>query len=322
MPCFDPLIVAAQLLDQKVTSAEPVTGGRNADVWRVRCAAGDFALKHYRQADGNVRRRVECAALDFLANNGVENIPRVCAASAEPDVVLLTWLDGTPVDPIEPSHMSSCVDFIRELGRLSRRHSAGSLPLAKEACLSGVEIVRQIEARLRRLEQEEEPGKGVSMFLADELRPFLAAVRGPAEAWKDELPTQYRMLSPSDFGCHNAVVRPDGGLGFFDFEYFGWDDPVKLMADFILHPGMSLREDHSREFIRLASPLFAGDQGFSDRYRAFLPLYRIRWSLIVLNPLITLPTAKKPARGARDRIAQECLMKSRHLLKETAISLC
>lgn len=322
MLCFDPLNVAEQLLAQTVMSAEPVTGGRNADVWKVRCAAGDFALKHYRRADGSVRRRVECAALKFLANNGVENIPRVHAARTEPDVVLLTWLDGTPIGRIEPSHMSDCADFTRELRQLSRRRGAASLPLAKEACLSGVEIVRQIEERLRRLEQCEKLGDGVSTFLADELLPFLAAVRGPAEAWKDDLPTQFRTLSPSDFGCHNAVVRPDGRLGFLDFEYFGWDDPVKLVADFVLHPGMSLTEDLAREFMRQANPLFADDRSFWDRYRAFLPLYRIRWSLIVLNPLLALSSAKKPSRGARDKIAEDCLTRSRHLLKETALSLC
>lgn len=322
MPCFDPISIAERLLDQPVMSAEPVTGGRNADVWKVRCTAGDFALKHYRQVDGNIRRQAECSALNFMAKCGVQNIPRVHAVAAERDVVLLTWLDGTPVDPIEPPHIASCVEFLCELKRLSRSDTAGELPLAKEACLSGLEIVRQIEERLQRLIHSEEPNRVVATFMADEIGPSLAAARGPAEAWRDDLPVRYRTLSPSDFGCHNAVARPDGSLGFLDFEYFGWDDPVKLIADFVLHPGMSLTEDLAREFMRQASPLFADDQRFLDRFRAFLPLYRIRWSLIVLNPLISLSTANEPSRDERDKIARECLMKSRSLLKATPLSFC
>ena len=49
-----------------------------------------------------------------------------------------------------------------------------------------------------------------------------------------------QVLSPSDFGFHNAILKESGDLVFLDFEYFGRDDPVKLMADFIWHPGMKL----------------------------------------------------------------------------------
>jgi Phosphotransferase enzyme family len=322
MPCFDPIDVAGRLLDQTITSADPVTGGRNADVWKVRCPSGVFALKRYPQSDGGVRRGTECAALDFMASQGVRNIPRVHAVGADPDVVLLTWLDGTAVEPIEPSHIADCVGFVRELQRLSRSRAAGALPLAKEACLSGIEIVRQIEERMHRFEQTERPDEVVVTLLTDEIRPCLAAAREPAKAWQEDLPIQYRTLSPSDFGCHNAVRGPDGSLDFLDFEYFGWDDPVKLVADFVLHPGMSLSEDLSREFINLVCPIFSDDDAFMDRLRAHLPLYRVRWSLIVLNPLIAPATAKKPSRSERDKIVRECLMKSRRLLNGTVVSLC
>ena len=50
-------------------------------------------------------------------------------------------------------------------------------------------------------------------------------------------PQRLRVLSPSDFGFHNALRRPDGTIVFVDFEYFGWDDPAKMMADAMLHPG-------------------------------------------------------------------------------------
>jgi hypothetical protein len=55
-----------------------------------------------------------------------------------------------------------------------------------------------------------------------------------------ELAEEMRTLSPSDFGFHNAIRKTDGTLCFIDFEYFGWDDPVKLTADFLHHPGMAL----------------------------------------------------------------------------------
>ena len=45
-----------------------------------------------------------------------------------------------------------------------------------------------------------------------------------------------RILSPSDFGLHNAVLQTNGSLCFYDFEYAGWDDPAKTIADFFARP--------------------------------------------------------------------------------------
>ena len=61
------------------------------------------------------------------------------------------------------------------------------------------------------------------------------AAKAPVEA---ELPVEQRTLSPSDFGFHNALRRPDGRVVFLDLEYFGWDDPAKMISDFLLHPAL------------------------------------------------------------------------------------
>ena len=88
----------------------------------------------------------------------------------------------------------------------------------------------------------------LAQFLQQEFIPF----RKTAEEWcrdfchshgfdpSNEIPTNARTLSPSDFGFHNTLRRPDGELAFLDFEYFGWDDPAKTITDFLLHPGMQL----------------------------------------------------------------------------------
>ena len=97
------------------------------------------------------------------------------------------------------------------------------------------------------------------------------------------LDQSFWILSPSDFGLHNAIATPQGDLVFFDFEYFGWDDPVKLTADVCLHPGMSLDENAQQYWISEAKRLFADDPNFGVRLNALYPLYAIRWALIMLN---------------------------------------
>ena len=63
---------------------------------------------------------------------------------------------------------------------------------------------------------------------------------------------RHRALSPSDFGLHNAMRDEDGRLRFIDFEYFGWDDPVKLVSDTALHPGSELPGSSAKRLIATA----------------------------------------------------------------------
>jgi hypothetical protein len=75
-------------------------------------------------------------------------------------------------------------------------------------------------------------------------------------------------------------------LAFVDFEYFGWDDPVKLTADILLHPGTVLAPAQRQRFRRAALRLYGGDPGFGRRLSIFLPLFGLRWVLILLNEFI------------------------------------
>jgi hypothetical protein len=75
-------------------------------------------------------------------------------------------------------------------------------------------------------------------------------------------------------------------LAFLDFEYFGWDDPVKLTADILLHPGRPLEPLQRKHFRRAATRLYGGDPAFADRLSAYLPLFGLRWVLILLNEFI------------------------------------
>ena len=78
-------------------------------------------------------------------------------------------------------------------------------------------------------------------------RRFVDSRRRRAHAYRrlgldfaEEIAPECRTLIPSDLGAHNALRGADGSLYFLDFEYFGWDDPVTSIANFIMHPGMQL----------------------------------------------------------------------------------
>ena len=239
--------IAGRLVGGPVERLQQVGGGRNSRVHRVDAASGTFALKQYPSLEDDPRDRLgaEVDALRWMAENGFTGAPRVIAVDREQNFVLLSWLDGERLDAVGDEDIDLAVAFLCQLHEF--RHSPALPPsrAAAEACRAGAEIERQLSARIRQLraiEREPALGEFLNAVLSPILTEFVARARrdpiGEDSSFDRELAQERRTLAPSDFGFHNALRRRDGGLTFIDFEYFGWDDPVKLTADVLLHPGM------------------------------------------------------------------------------------
>ena len=107
-------------------------------------------------------------------------------------------------------------------------------------------------------------------------------------------------LSPSDFGFHNSLSRPDGRPAFVDFEYFGWDDPAKAVADVMYHPGSALPPLLAERYRdRLEIRLSAGDPEFSLRLELMLPPIGLMWCAMILNELLPERSARRAMAGMR-----------------------
>jgi fructosamine-3-kinase len=305
-----PLDIAEQLVGAPVHGLEPLGGGRNSRVYRVRSARGDFALKQYpsRIEDPRDRLGAEQRALTLMARHGVDAIPRLVAADAERGFVLLSWLDGEPAGTIEGPDVDQAAGFLAQLHRLRADPAAAAFGPASEACLSGREIQRQIEQRLDRLQALPTSETHLHRFLCGDFATAAAQDLARARAMMDQAGQDFeaalagdrRSLVPADFGFHNSLRRADGSLVFFDFEYFGWDDPVKLTADVMLHPGATLAPALVERFRRAAETLYAEDPGFQARLAACYPLYRLRWVLILLNEFLPERWQRRVAAGATE----------------------
>jgi hypothetical protein len=113
-----------------------------------------------------------------------------------------------------------------------------------------------------------------------------------------ELPPARRALSPSDFGLHNALRGDDGQLRFIDFEYFGWDDPVKLVCDAAIHPGSNLPENGARRLIEQLSREFEPrDPAFAMRCGVLYPVFGLIWCLIILNDYLPESRSRRVMAG-------------------------
>ena len=307
-----PEAISEALLGTGVGRLERLPGGGNNRLYHLRAQDGrDFALKTYARD----RLGAEFGGLDFLWSRGERRVPRPIAADATAGPALYDWIDGEAVTTPGPTDLATAVDFVAALRRAGEAPEARALPLASEACLSGREVLRQIAGRRTRLGAVGDPA--LRRFLLDRFDPLHARLVGrlPLDPEPEILP-ETRLLSPSDFGFHNALRRPDDALVFLDFEYFGWDDPAKLIADFELHPAMGLSPEMAHPFRAGALALFPDQPALGARVAALRPLFALRWSLIVLNPF--LPQGRRRQDFLADGVALDALCQ-RHLATAEAL---
>lgn len=293
----DPAAVARRLVGAAIESLEPVGGGRNSRVYCVHSGSQKFALKRYpsREDDPRDRLGTEMEALRLMDRHVVPNVPKSLATDPVSNFALLSWLEGVPINAVGDADIDQAAEFLSTLHRLRNTADVGFHRLAAEACLSGAEVEGQIRRRLMPLHQAAGGEPDLNAFLQDEFNPglttLLAGVKQRIQAssldFTAVLPQERRTLVPSDFGFHNSLRRSDGTLVFFDFEYFGWDDPVKLTADILYHPGTPVAAPQRMRFKSAALEVYRrDDQAFPARLEALYPLFGLRWTLILLNEFL------------------------------------
>ena len=288
--------VAQALIGQAVAVRHHQARGGNSRIYRVDCGEQAYALKQYpsREDDPRDRLTTEVGALRLMEHYQVEGVPRVVGVDRDRGYALLSWIEGAEVAELTDADIDAAVAFLASVHALRETPWAAEQPLASEACLSGEEIERQLSERLARLQGIAATEYDLIDFLERSFMPERDGLVAKAKAnmaaagldFAAELPQEQRSLVPSDFGFHNSLRRLDGSLAFVDFEYFGWDDPVKLVADVLLHPGWPLPLPHRRRFCRSALQLYGDDSVFAARLAALLPLFGLRWVLILLNEFI------------------------------------
>jgi Phosphotransferase enzyme family len=323
------------LLGRSVTRVEPVRGGRNSRVYKLVCEdSRRYAAKLYSRhgADDRDRLKVEFSALRFLWDNGVTCIPEPVAADERHGCAVYEYVQGKdmPSDTISEFDIDYAVQFLAAIDKLRKNTESEHLAAASEACFSIREITDNIRRRLGRLSALPNGRNGngaLREFLANEFAPSFDAIAAWSQSSVDragaslvsELPHEERTLSPSDFGFHNALRRDDGRIAFLDFEYFGWDDPAKLLADFLLHPAMDLSEELKRRFAAGMLRRFADRPRLAERVASLYPLFGLKWCLIFLNEFIPEDLLRREfaSASARERsdLQAEQLAKARRMLE-------
>ena len=291
-------VIAAGLLGCAVESIHPGGAGGNNRVFRIETEGRVYALKQYPVQERDTRDRLtqEFEALQFLSVRGIDNVPTPRARESESRCALYDWIEGQPIDAASDAVIGAMAKLAGRLVEFGSDPEAAALVPASAGCFSGADVIGQIESRLSRLRQAAVGDETLASFLDETLEPAIARFGQRAHdrynaaglGFDRPLPQPERILSPSDFGFHNGLRSEDGRIHFLDFEYFGWDDPVKMISDACWHAGMGLSDSQGDALQARIRAVMTDTQrtSFDARFDALHPLFGLIWCLIVLNEFL------------------------------------
>jgi len=278
-------IMAQTITKEGILKVQKIRGRGNSRIYQVVTETNQvYALKYYPDLLIDPRNRLQTEVQSCHLLEDYHLTPKVFAYDAELNIAFFEWIEGVNLQNVENEHIDQALNFIKKLQDVETREF---LQPASEACTSADQLFYQIEERLKKLETVE--NKLLQYFLKTVFKPLYQDVKKwsmqqwPVNNLREILPKTKQTLSPSDFGFHNSILRNDGTMCFLDLEYFGWDDPVKLIADFIWHPAMMLSDDHKKLWLENSFMIFKNTEEIQQRFHAAWPLYGMRWAMILLN---------------------------------------
>jgi hypothetical protein len=306
-----------------------LNGGANNQVFRVDLAEQAVLLKAYfvHPDDPRDRLRADYGFSRFAWDHGVRGLARPIASDAAAHLAVFEFLPGAKLKPNEVDWppVRAALDFFLAVNAHRGTAAAGNLPVGSEACFTlqdHLHCVRRRVTRLLGMEAISAIDQEALALVLGELTFLSDLVLHHAEQQATALgfvidrpvPARDRCLSPSDFGFHNAL-RTDAGMKFIDFEYAGWDDPGKTVADFFCQPECPVPVAFFEDFAGAVARQTADPELHLRRFRLLLPVYRLKWCCIMLNDFLAAGGSRR--RFARDD-GNEDARKTRQLRKARA----
>lgn len=277
-----------------------IIDGKNSNAYCLINKKEKFLLKFYRKDDINrIRLKRELDFLEFLDQFSFSNVPKLITSNHKQNWILMSWIDGTKIKNVDDDIIDKLLFFLCDIQKYKNKILSTRIKDASEACFSMQDHLSIIKKRMHKiqkfLESENFLSESQKILLlnafkyADE-KLFLNFNKAKdifnSESFKNHIESDFRVISPSDVGFHNCLLSKNE-IYFIDFEYSGWDDPLKLICDLVLQPEYNIPIANISSINKLIKKLNLISD-WKSRLEIMLDIYSVKWFCIILNPLIDL----------------------------------
>jgi len=267
--------------------------GGNNSLHHIKCNQKEFILKLFfnSPAENNNRLISEFNFLNYANQFVGHSVPKLLAIDNNNSSALYEFIEGKKIQKsteITDNHIKQAANFIYLLNQ--NKKNAKNIQIATEACFTIKDHLIIVDNRINDFKNNL---KGDTKFseiieilnykwsiikkeILNKISFYNLPLNKPLEIEK-------RIISPSDFGFHNALVKKDGAMVFLDFEYSGWDDPAKLVGDFFCQVEIPVNNIFIDIFINNAFTSLELNEVDLIRIKTLLAVYKIKWCCIVLN---------------------------------------
>ncbi len=292
----------------------PIQGGGNNQVYKVSTQKREFLLKIYYSSDPKKRDRLkkEYSFVKFCWENGIRNIPEPICCDPQNNFAIYQYICGYKICKKDVHHLvvKAAADFLEDINKKSRAASTSVqlFELASDACLTMEDHFNSVKRRLGKLtciQGNDNVDYKAKSFIKNQLLPAweIQSKKIMKTGLKSDVLKGSLIVSPSDFGFHNAIYsKREDTFFFIDFEYAGLDDPVKLICDFFCQPEIPIPINFFEYFVRRVERIMRVKSGYENTVLLLLPLYRIKWCCIILNDFLEADVKRRRfAIGDHDR---------------------
>ena len=285
-------------LDLDFDSYQEIPAGINNKLFRINTKQKKvfFCKVYYR--DDRERLQREFDAIQFLADKQFQNIPKGYFKNQTLHYALYSYEEGitkTP-DHITKSDIETMARFVAKLHSIHADEIKTTFLPAVLACFSLQDYIDNSIVRLDKfIAYSTSPSvheKIASFTKQIDVQQIILQLLHQStktispETLKKPLTREERRLSPVDFGPHNMLFKKDGSITFVDFEYFGWDDPIRLVADFVNHDqSITLSPENKAHFIHIYKETVALPAFVLNRLDVITNLIAIEWLTIFLQSI-------------------------------------
>lgn len=291
---IEPTPALRRALGRSPRSLQRLDGGGNTTLRIVADDDGSRCVVKGYSRRGGGRAERERRALNWLHDVGLNAVPRSRYVDTTRGVAVLDYVAGTRPHPTMAERMADeCARFIAQIvERRTAAEARAAFGPASDARFTLASYRLAVERRLGQLVASASSSR-VEPFIRDEVAPlvgreiaaFERRLRSSGLSSDEPLDARLRIPSPSDFGLHNMILDRYDRVWFVDFEYFGWDDPAKLMADFRHSVANTMPAPARERFVERVLGALDDDPGARQRLAVVSDLVRAEWILIVLNEL-------------------------------------
>ena len=202
-------------------------------------------------------------------------------------MALFHFIDGIKIKKIKNNDVKKLAFFINSI---NKNNKFNSLPYAVDGIKHRKNHLKLCESKInemKKIKNNSDLSKDFFLFLNNKIIPKFIEIKKnflkkQLELNKFQLFKNDLIVSPSDFGFHNAIKSKDNFF-FLDFEYAGLDDPIKLICDFYCQPDQSLTSLQKKIFIKNLSFKKYSIRQLQYLTKIFIPIHRIKWCCIILN---------------------------------------